>query len=127
MFFQLVPNSFNLITLTFILQRTHSIESSNFLCGKRHRTNNIVEGWHRRLSCIASMKNTNIFYLVKILKEVSTVFFSIQRVDLGLPTNKRKKKTIINVDKNIANALTQYRNDHDLSKCIKRLSYVTKF
>lgn len=95
--------------------------------GQRHRTNNAVEGWNGKLNRAIAVKQPNVQLLVKCLKEdASTVTHNLKSADLGMCRTKRRK-LYIDIDERIVKILHEFHSSKNLEKCIRMLSYLTKF
>ena len=57
-----------------------------------HRTNNQVEGWHRRFQCVLACGNLGFFTCVKALKrEQVNTSNKVNRLQAGFSVKKKKK------------------------------------
>ena len=57
------------------------------------RTNNCVEGWHRRFKSVMQCANPGVFKCIeKIMKEQKTQSLEMQRLNAGEPPQKKQKK-----------------------------------
>ena len=57
------------------------------------RTNNCVEGWHRRFKSVMQCANPGVFKCVqKIVKEQKTQSLEIMRLNAGEPPKKKQKQ-----------------------------------
>lgn len=60
-----------------------------------HRTNNQVEGWHRRFQSVLSCGNPGFFTCVKALKrEQMNTINKVNRLQAGFPVKKKKTKYV---------------------------------
>lgn len=94
--------------------------------GNQHRTNNIVEGWNRRLNTVVKKAHPNVYYLINVLKEDAEYHgFCYDRTTLNLK-GKRRKLSSINMDDRIKNTLGKLKENGNLKKCLIHLAYVQK-
>ena len=94
--------------------------------GQRHRTNNPVESWNSQLNRIIDIKQPNVQFLVKSLKEQSVkVSHQLRGKEIGTAGVKRRK-VYVKLDEKIVNIMQDYRRSNNLHKCLASLSYVTK-
>lgn len=91
---------------------------------QRHRTNNPVEGWNSKLNKTISIPHPTVYFFVQKIKQDAEEL-STKRMELGLPTEKRKKK-YVDLDKRIKQCTEKYLNQ-DLFKCLRLLAYIAKF
>ncbi|KAF0759758.1 MULE domain-containing protein [Aphis craccivora] len=93
---------------------------------KRHRTNNIVEGWNSRLNKQLNRPRPTFLALYKCLKlEALHGDLLFDRHFLSLE-GKKRKKCYITLDSRIEKTLKSYEEDRDLKKCLTILSFIQK-
>ena len=74
------------------------------------RTNNLIEGWHRRFQVIVNKSHPNIHEFMKRLKEEQQTSASrILQLVAGQPAKKPRKKVSTMNDK-IVKIVTDYKN-----------------
>ncbi|KAL4126003.1 hypothetical protein QTP88_010235 [Uroleucon formosanum] len=91
---------------------------------KRHRTNNVVEGWNSRLNKQINRPRPTFLALYKCLKleaELGDLLFNRHFLNLE---GKKRKKCYMELDIRIDKTLKSYEEDRDLKKCLKILSFV---
>lgn len=94
---------------------------------QRHRTNNVVEGWHRRMNKFVGRNTPNIYYLVgKLREEAIHSSFILKQIECGVPQNKRKRM-YQKMDQKINEALNKLDQDGNILNCLRVLSYNQKF
>lgn len=90
--------------------------------GERHRTNNVVEGWNRKLNSIIGAKQPNVFVFFSKLKgEASEAGFKLRSFEVGESGSKRKKAYVL-LDENIEEAGRQFAETKDLFTYLKTLA-----
>lgn len=95
--------------------------------GKKHRTNNAVEGWNNRLNKIVKTPHPNFYKFIKLIKsEAEYSDFLQTRQEVNLKAKKRKI-AYIKLDQRIKLTLEKYHNTRDLKQCLMSLAYIQKF
>lgn len=93
---------------------------------RRHRTNNVVEGWNSRLNKEINRPRPTFIVLYKCLKfEAEHADLLLNRQYLNLE-GKKRKKCYMELDNRIDKTIKSFEEDKDLYKCLKILSYVQK-
>lgn len=90
---------------------------------QRHRTNNVLEGWHSKINKLFK-SNANVLYLISVLKDESmTVDFNLLRNELDKPIFRKRAKKITIMDSKIDNIVKSYmQNELPLEQCISKLA-----
>lgn len=90
---------------------------------KRHRTNNAVEGWNRKINSYVERPHPRIKNLVECLKkEGENCDHLFKRMELSLEGRKRKK-CYIKLDERISRASRTYEETGDATQFLRRLAY----
>jgi len=93
---------------------------------RRHRTNNIVEGWNSKLNKILNKPQPTFIDLYHCLKkEAENSDLLYERSYLNME-GKRRKKTYIQLDQRIKKTLAQYEVDKNLTKCLNIIANIQK-
>lgn len=94
--------------------------------GRRHRTNNVVEGWNHRLNTIVGKPHPRIKNLIMTLKdEAENSDMKFTKIDLNLEGVKRKKKYIV-MDNLIVRATETLAKSGDIKTFLRNVSYIIK-
>lgn len=94
--------------------------------GRRHRTNNAVEGWNHRFNTLIGRSHPRIKHLVETLKlEAEKSAMKFTRMDLGLEGVKRRRK-YIEVDCRIQRATNTLEVTGDIIRFLRNISYVIR-
>ena len=93
---------------------------------RRHRTNNVVEGWNNKLNRLLGRTHPNLGELIMCLrKEAEQNDLLYDRTELHLEA-KRRKQTYVKLDRRIFSILEEYEHSLDIKKCLRSLAYVQK-
>lgn len=91
--------------------------------GKRHRTNNSVEGWNHKLNLKCGKPHPRVRDLVLCLKKESqNSDEKIMRAELNLQATKRKRKYVA-MDDRIQRATQQFEETGDLTVFLRNVSF----
>lgn len=94
--------------------------------GRRHRTNNAVEGWNYRLNSVVGKPHPRIQSLIKFLmQEAEKSDLVIARIDLNLEGVKRRKK-YVEIDQRLEKANVQLEMSGDVQRFLRNVSYILK-
>lgn len=94
--------------------------------GRRHRTNNVSEGWNRRVNALISKNHPNFYSLLKILREDAEYYgHQYDRLILNLGGNRRKKSAI-KTDETISKALRKLEVDGNIKSFLTCVAYAQK-
>lgn len=91
--------------------------------GHRHRTNNVVESWHKKMNN-SIHKNSNLLFFISQLKEEAdgVDFVNIQN-EMRTDAFRKRNKMFISMDTKIERFVNNYlQGSTDMDKCVRLLS-----
>ena len=95
-------------------------------CGRRHRTNNVSEGWNQRINSLISRSHPNVYSLLKTLREDAEYYgHFFDRIALNID-GKKRKKAAVKSDETISKALKKLELDGKLRSFLVSVAYVQK-
>lgn len=94
--------------------------------GRRHRTNNVSEGWNQRINRLISRVHPNVYSLIKNLREDAEYYgHQFDRLVLNMD-GKRRKKSAMKTDETISKALQRLQVDGNLKSFLACVAYSQK-
>ena len=106
----------------------NDIVNDMWICyGEKHRTTNVVEGWHNRLNRRVGKMRPNIFELMKVLKEDAQHYESVKlKAEYFVQPAKRRKR-YANLDMRINKCVQNFVNGvYTVGQCLEKLKYIVK-
>lgn len=93
--------------------------------GQRHRTNNVVESWHRKINGRINTTYNLLYFISQLKAEAKLVDFNILQNELQHDVYRKRNKKYTSMDIKIKSLVDKYlEGTVTLKACIQKLSYL---